>query len=177
MVNDLPADDEQSRLCLHFGPEGAVPSLEFETALLHLVRERGLTAELAQYGVEHRTLFGPLTSVDWLQRTSGISRDEATRWIEAIRPHVSRVETIYARNPGNPKGFLRVAAALARRPDVLVYSTVGMDSCGTANLHAFVAEHVAESIHVRWQMTNGEQRPARGCPAGAECVDVPRWAR
>lgn len=167
-------DPNTRRLCLHFAPDGAVQSTEFEAALVQLVRERGLTAELAAYGVEHRSIL-PLTSVDWLRRTSGLSRVEATRWIEAVRPHVSRVENVYAENPGNPKAFLRVAAALAKRPDVVVYSTVGMDGEGMVRLHGFVAEHVAESIHVRWQTSNA-QHHATGCPVGAECVDVPHTA-
>ena len=183
-------------LCLHVphGFHAAADALEQD--LLHLTRRQGQTAILCRpAGFESRFgdpawmrvagWFSRLTrghprrrglnsqaSTEWLSRTAGISKEESARIISGLG---ERVADKVDYNAGTPRCLLGIAAALVRKPELVIYSTVALDPQGCWKVHGCVAAKCSHLyvIHISYPSGYGDGTPyPRDCPPGAQCITL-----
>jgi hypothetical protein len=105
----------------------------------------------------------------WLQKKAGISAPEAQAIATRLGLHSDQV----CRLPGNPRAQLGLEAAWARKADVLIFSTVGLDPLGRKSLFEAVLLRIdrCPAIHLSFQYwTQG--RLERSCHPQARCIDV-----
>ncbi len=80
-------------------------------------------------------LFSPRTTNQWLSKQLKIDLASAQRIISALPIDVHpKLDW----NAGTSRTFLGVAVALHTKPDVLIYSSIGMDPRGVIALHDFI---------------------------------------
>jgi hypothetical protein len=110
--------------------------------------------------------------VEWLSKVAGIAQPEAAQVIASFGVPVQQ---ILAANPGTPRCLLGIAAVLCMRPDVAIYSTVGLDPSGCLAVHRFVALNSKglAAVHVSLPtfFGNGSARP-RFCPENSQCINL-----
>ena len=162
-------------VCLHCLHGRTYPLPDVETELARNAGQRSRSTAVARLTRPRRRIrdyFRRQTSVAWLSATAKISSHEAEAIIGSFG---IRVSVLMCHNAANPRRFLGVAAALSRRPDVLVYETSGMDPYGRFRLHEFITEHGRElcAVHLSHASRSGTGEPAaRICPGTAHCVEI-----
>jgi hypothetical protein len=89
------------------------------------------------------------TPLDWMKQNTALSDDAIASFLD--EHHMDRRVPI-SRYAGTPRMILRLAAAYARKPDVLVFSTAGLDRLGVRSIFQFVSEHLPEcsAIYLAW---------------------------
>ena len=121
-----------------------------------------------------RGFLRPRTSTKWLSRAAGLSVEEATAVIRRFSSHVpDRLSTCAA----TPTCFLAIAAAVLKNPDILIYSTVGLDPLGCRAIHEYVGSYCRHLcvVYLSGAVEVGGQPPAHvDCPDNAECVILRR---
>lgn len=93
-----------------------------------------------------RTIFGNTKCVPWLAKEGGINLETAQKTIDEF-PIL--VHPIMNRNPWNPRMFLRIAAGLLQKPDIIIFDTSGMDPQGIELLNEYIQEHLGDIFAVR----------------------------
>ena len=98
-----------------------------------------------------RRWFHDPTPFHWLRTNSTLS-DDAIR--SFLREHGMDPPYPLSRYAGNPRTFLGLAAAYAHKPDVVVFSTSGLDPSGVRETHRIVTQHLSESsaINLAWPL-------------------------
>jgi len=162
-------------ICLHIpqGFEAADEALESE--LLHFARQQGKTvaisrqAELAPSSIDVAL---KQMSTEWLSNAAGISERESAQIITDLGVRVA--ETL-ADNAGTPRCLLGLAATLVTDPEVVAYSSAGLDVEGIRAVHRFVASRCSHRcvVHVSYPSVFGDGSPhPRECPQGGECIEL-----
>jgi hypothetical protein len=159
--------------CLHV-PEGYHNSKpELEVHLLDLAARVGKSAAVSQRAMQSRGIwswFREQRSVEWLAKAGGISRERAAAMIAEFQ---SPVGEVLARNAGNPRCLLGLAALIAREIEVIVYATSGCDPRGILDVHRYASRKRSERcfVHLSIPASYGNGKPAqRHCPATTVCV-------
>ena len=127
--------------CLHLpnGYYNALSSLERE--LRRITSGRNQKIAFAQSAQPRRSLVRLLkkrTTVAWLMSQCRLTEEQARSLIDSLGVHVHED---FACNAGNPRCLLGIAAALHTQPDVLVYSTMGLDPLGRKAAIEYVDRH------------------------------------
>jgi hypothetical protein len=160
-------------ICLHVphGFHNEVPALEQEVVQLAKRFDKSVAlcrpAEIRR-GI--REYFRQQRSRVWLAQSAGISEEEAARIIANFGV---RVGDILSANAATPRCLLGIAATLCRKPQVIVYSTSGLDPSGCIAVHRFVELNRSDScaIHLSLPALFGNGSPApRLCPDNAQCA-------
>ena len=103
------------------------------------------------------------TAVDWLANAAGISHSRATAEIKEFPIPVAKFMNSNARNPIQ---FLALAAAISKKPDVILYESVGMDPSGIAAIHQYApSRYDGCLIHLATRPIGDNL-----CPDRAECL-------
>jgi hypothetical protein len=165
--------------CLHFPPGGICSNQLVAQEIIEFARHCDKTAVFCDLAATHPPRgfgrwFHPRTCAGWLSRTAGVSQEEAN---ELIRGFGKPIPRLLAACAATPRCFLGIAAAIAKRPDVLVYSTSGLDPSGRAAIHEYVGSRGRDLcvIYLSWAAVSGDGAPARrDCPQDAVCVTVDR---
>jgi hypothetical protein len=161
-------------LCLHI-PDGFHDELErVEKALLQLAARKNRTIGLCRLATPGftRTLGLEEKTIQWLSKESGISDEQAKQMLTELGVPVAE-KLVY--NPGTARVLLGIASMLARKSDVIVYCTDGLDFSGRWSVHRFLARKCAGYclIHIASPTELGNGSPApKSCPAGAECIEL-----
>ncbi|TWU14654.1 hypothetical protein CA54_35230 [Symmachiella macrocystis] len=154
--------------CLHVADEAERQALSGE--IFHhykLERVSCIIAQPASLDSVRRRLFRQPTVIEWLTQNADISADDAAAIIGGLPVHVL---PLLSYNAGNPRAFLGLAAAIAKKPDVIVYSTSGMDLCGILLMHNYAPAHYPDGclIHVSPQLIGDGPH----CANDAQCVTI-----
>lgn len=106
------------------------------------------------------------TAVDWLVQNSQLSRLAAAG---AIRDLPLQVAPELCSNARNPTQFLGLAAAIANQPDVIVYSTSGMDPRGVSLMHEYAPRRYTKGclIHLSTRELKGDL-----CAHSGDCLVI-----
>ena len=78
-----------------------------------------------------------------------------------LREHLMDGRVPISRYAGTPRMILRFAAAYSRKPEVLVFSTAGLDPLGVRKAFQIVSEHLPEcsAIYLAWPfLSQGQER-------------------
>jgi hypothetical protein len=140
--------------------------------LIQLAKCQGKTATVSTPAQAASGDSGPSlkqTSAEWLSCTAGISNEESKQIITGLGEKV--VDKV-AYNAGTPRCLLGLTAASIRKPDVLVYTTLGLDVQGAWTVHRFIGLKCSGMcvIHVSHPSVSGDGSPhPRTCPPGAQC--------
>jgi hypothetical protein len=162
-------------MCLHLPPGRTYRTFNLKHELVQLADRQSKTAVIAGPAESRPGIRGrlrPQTSIEWLVAAAGISNDEAAAIIRGVG---IGVRPVMSHNAGDPRAFLGVAAALANRPDVLIYETTGMSPRGQYRLHEYIAERGSEfcAVHVSYPSVYGTgQSFPRICPETARCLEL-----
>ncbi|WP_149108534.1 hypothetical protein [Limnoglobus roseus] len=111
-------------------------------------------------------------TVEWLARAGDISKADAAQVIDEFGV---TVREIMCHNAGTPRCFLGIAAAICRKPDVLLYSSAGLDPLGRVAVHHYVAANGQNlcAVHLSGASAFGDGTPApRVCPPRARCIEL-----
>jgi ABC-type multidrug transport system ATPase subunit len=161
--------------CLHI-PQGYGGEVDcVEKDLIQFASQLAKTTASCHPATNRRGLreyFRHETSIEWLSRAAQISRDEAEQIIDTFNVPVAN---ILSQNAGTPRRILGIAAALARKPDVLIYSTAGLDPQGCVAVHDYVRSRCANvsAIHLSTPAVFGDGRSTpRYCPKDARCLTL-----
>lgn len=159
-------------LCLHIPPGFHDQEALVEEEILKQAHQQGKTAIISKPATHRAGLlerFRKRNAIEWLAHEAGTSKAEAAILIAEfgipIAPDLSSI-------PGTPRCLLGIAAALARKPQVLMYSTAALDPIGCIRVHQFLASRRSEIclVHISWPSIRGNGEPApRSCPDGV-CV-------
>ena len=164
--------EEGNIFCLHI-PNGYHEDVGvLEDELLELASGQGKVAIVSRpAGFGKRDgFFKNQSSVDWLSGAAGLSKQQSNELISALGV---RVAERVANNAGTPRCLMGLAASLMLSPDVIAYSTDGLDPEGCRRVHEFVESRCGPlcAIHVSYPTQFGDGSPCpRLCPAGAQCV-------
>jgi hypothetical protein len=113
-----------------------------------------------------------MTSVQWLSGTAGMSEEKAHQIIARLGvPIADR----FAWNAGTPRCLLGLVATLTQKPEVLLYSTSGLDAEGCHAVHRYIASSsgALSAVHISYPSAFGNGMPApRLCPTDAHCVEL-----
>jgi hypothetical protein len=162
-----------SIICLHIphGCDNVDGVLEDE--LLQLARRQGKEAVISQpAGFESGESSTDQSSVDWLSHAAGISEDQSSHVIAGLG---IRVADRLAYNAGTPRCLMGLAATLAREPDVIAYSTAGLDAEGCRTVHRFIESRCGQlcAVHISYPTVFGDGSPhPRLCPPRGHCVEL-----
>ena len=119
-----------------------------------------------------REYFRRQRTAEWLSQTAGIVEQQAA---ELIASFDVRVADILSANAGTPRCLLGIASALCNRPEVVIYSTCGLDPSGRLAVHRFVALNSGAlcAVHLSSPTVfgNGSPRP-RICPDKSRCITL-----
>lgn len=138
---------EETALCCHIGRADV---FTVAVQLVQRLRDAGQTALFAS-GFTPRPAwwnrFLPQSSVSWFAGTAGCSQKTAAEIIAQLPVSVNKRLSF---NAGNPRCFLAIAALAYSRPDVLVYTTSGMDPRGRNSLQSSIDNIAAgtRAIHI-----------------------------
>jgi hypothetical protein len=95
-------------------------------------------------------LFGKANKCDlWLASEGGIDLKTAQQTIETfpldVHPRLDH-------NAMNPRKFLGIAAAFAKKPDIIIFETAGMDPLGVEQLNYYIKLNINQHfiIEVCW---------------------------
>lgn len=116
--------------------------------------------------------FRKQSAVAWLANAAGLSKIEAAGVIQSFPRKVAKT---LSHNAGTPRAFLGVAAAIAQKPDVIVYSTAGVDPVGCQQLHEYVAMQARNLciVHVSHYTSDGMGLPLpRIDPDFTRCIPL-----
>lgn len=165
-------------VCVHLSDQSNFKGGFIEQQIAELARQQNKTIVISK-PASWETIKKPSsesTSVDWLSRSAGISRDESKRIIAGLGEKLSeRIAEKLAWNAGTPRCLLGFAAALISNPEIVVYSTVALDPEGIHCVHKFVASRCRHlsAIHISYPNVHGDGSPhPRNCPSGARCIEV-----
>jgi len=102
-----------------------------------------------------RRIFASRSTVSWVEKNAEVDRLVAQAIISSL-PEVVHPKLDW--NAGNPRNFLGLAAALYSKPDVIVFSTLGMDPLGVARPYAYVKSKREEffAVNVEWGIDAAE---------------------
>lgn len=162
-------------ICLHLPPGTIDPTLDLKHKPVQLANRQSKIALVASPAESRRGIrerLRPQTSIEWLVAAAKVSYDEAAA---IIRGFGIGVRPVMSHNAGDPRAFLGVAAALANRPDVLIYETTGMSPRGQYRLHEYIAERGSEfcAVHISYPGVYGTgERAPRICPERARCLEL-----
>lgn len=173
----LPALDFSGgrAICLHVpnGHHGVFDSIE--QRIVELIQTQSKSAATCQRAMQRRGFrerFWPQTSVDWLSRNGRISHNDAANLIASFNIPVAKT---LSHNAGTPRSYLGIAATVALHPDVLIYSSAGLDPRGCIAVHQYVRACCADTCAVHLSLpthyTHGSSAP-RYCPEDAECITL-----
>jgi hypothetical protein len=161
--------------CLHI-PHGCHEAAEaLEDEILELASRQGKAAIISRpagFGARAGESFANQSSEDWLSHAATISKQQSAEWISSLGV---RVAEKIAFNAGTPRCLMGLVAALMCNPDVIVYSTCGLDSEGHRSVHGFVDSRCGPlcAIHVSYPSQFGDGSPhPRLCPARARCIEL-----
>lgn len=160
-------------VCLHIphGFHAEVSAVEQE--ILKVARREEKSAAICRPArTRHgfREYFRRQRTVEWLSRVAGISEREAAEMIAGFDVHV---DDVLSANAGTPRCLLGIAAALCQRPEVIIYSTCGLDPSGRSAVHRFVAFHCGAlcAVHLSSPTVFGNSLPApRECDERWRCI-------
>ena len=119
-----------------------------------------------------REYFRRQRTAEWLSQAAGIMEQEAA---ELIASFDVRVADILSANALTPRCLLGIAAALCKRPEVVIYSTCGLDPSGRLAVHRFVALNSGAlcAVHLSSPTVFGNGSPApRICPDKSRCITL-----
>lgn len=162
-----------SIICPHIphGCENIAGVLENE--LLQLVSRAGKTAFISQpAGFENGESSADQSSVGWLSHAAGVSEDQSRHLIAHLG---IRVADRLAYNAGTPRCLMGLAATLVRKPDVIAYSTAGLDAEGCRKVHSFIESRCGQlcAVHISYPTMFGDGTPhPRLCPPRGHCIDL-----
>jgi len=117
-----------------------------------------------------RGFFEPQTSSKWLSRAASLSVEEAAAVIRRFGSHVPDPLSACA---ATPTCFLAIAAAALNNPEILIYSTEGLDPLGCLAIHEYVGSYCRHLcvVCVSGVVEVGDQPPAHiHCPDNVECI-------
>lgn len=128
---------DQDRILAYFAGAGAVDGLTLPP-----------TVEIAKWAFRRhgwrRWLSDP-TAFDWLKKNTTLS-PEATRAF--LREHGIEQDIPLSRCAGTARALLGLAAALAKKPEAVVFSTAGLDPLGAEAVKRIVAANLPACIAV-----------------------------
>jgi len=159
-------------LCLHIPPGFHDQEALVEEEILKQAHQQGKTAIISKPATRRAGLlerFRKRNAIEWLAHEAETSKGEAALIVAEYGIPIALDLSII---PGTPRCLLGIAAALARKPQVLVYSTAGLDPAGRIRVHQFLAPRRSGAcfIHLSWPSFKGTGEPApRSCPEGV-CV-------
>ena len=119
-----------------------------------------------------REYFRRQRTAEWLSQAAGIMEQEAA---ELIASFDVRVADILSANALTPRCLLGIAAALCKRPEVVIYSTCGLDPSGRLAVHRFVSLNSGAlcAVHLSSPTVFGNGSPApRICPDKSRCITL-----
>ena len=161
--------------CLHIPHECNEAGELVERSLLDLALRQGKSIKISRAAapdVGFKRYFVNQSSADWLARTAGISLAESKGIIAGLGV---RVADDLAHNAGTPRLLLGLAVALVVKPQVVAYSTSGLDVEGCRTVHRFVASNFAQmcSVHISHPSVFGDgSLHPRQCLPGARCIEL-----
>jgi hypothetical protein len=113
-----------------------------------------------------------LPTVLWFSRVAGLSENASKEIIDGLDEKIG--DRLYW-NAGTPRSLLGIAARLVHEPDVVVYSTAGLDLQGCQEVHEFVVSRAGRfcAIHIAFPSVYGDGTPhPRQCPPRATCTEL-----
>ena len=129
------------------GPAGTQIE-DLERRIVHRCQQERLTYCVAENATTTSgTFFKQATPIGWLTENTELTNSQAAVVIDEFPVHVAPK---MCQNARNPTQFLGLAAAISRQPDVLIYSTPGMDPRGIALMHVYAPERYTDGclIHI-----------------------------
>lgn len=151
--------------CLHLPDVNQLPLLEQHLAEhLQQLKLNGMIARQASLDTVRRRLFRKPTIVEWLVQNGEVSREEADTIISNFPIRVAR---LLCQNAMNPLRFLGLAAAIAKKPDIIAYQTCGMDPRGRSLIHPYARTHFPAGCLIHIATFPALCVP--GCPKEAKC--------
>ncbi len=139
VVLHLPAESDADRDGILACLRGAEPVANL------VVPARVAVAGMALGPVGWRRWLLDPTPFDWLRKETNVSADSIHEILRDLR---IEPQMPLSRLAGTPRMLLGLAAALAGKPDMLVFSTAGLDPCGVRQVENFVAAHLPEFIGI-----------------------------
>ena len=121
-----------------------------------------------------RRWFSETTPFDWMKGHTTLSDDAISTY---LHKHRMDGRTSLNRYAGTPRMVLGLAAAIAQNPDVLVFSTGGLDPSGIREVFQVVTEHLSDCsvIYLAWPSFSLEQYRHESFP-GSLIVPVTEMA-
>ena len=127
----------------------------------------GIFARPANLDTVRRRFLRQPTVIEWLTQYAGISPDDAATIINAFP---IRVAPRMNQNAMNPVRFLGLAAAISKNPDVIVYSTFGMDPRGISLIHKYASANYPDGCLIHVSAHPMGDVPA--CPNHSQCAII-----
>ncbi len=181
MTNTLPRFEVRpgAAVCLHVGNELSIYNEDFVASLESQLREKQLTVSSAIPLHFKNTLLSRVldqTASGWLACKCWISKRRAQEIIERINSTSLKPDFQLRTLAGTPRALLAIAVAIRSKPQVLLYSTCGLDHVGVLEVHGFVGDCRKDlglfAVHISTPSVHGDGSPAKKiCPPECCCLD------